>query len=356
MRRAMRRSRFLVQSPPMRMPTYSRNLLLLVFALAPAIGFAKNKATAAPTAERCEWTRPGHKPFMGDVVGAVDRYTDLPADVRARLKTRMAERAYDEIVTIRRDSIVGDAQYGSTIRDMHFGSGRVCKRVTRAKWTSTMEERGLVYCEGRSCILVPTVCRNVSRIARTGGGNGNRTAMGPGGGGHGGNGGNGGGNGPGGSGFDSLPPTSAGGPMSGPLAAGGAPGGDGLGAGGGGLPGSGGNGSESSFAPAAGGAGGGPLGSNDASGMALTGPSDLAGSGASPASFAPNGIGQPFIGSGPVAVASPGAVVTSPVVVVPTVPTVPVSAVPEPATVLSMLAGLAALALFAGRRRSTRER
>ena len=29
-----------------------------------------------------------------------------------------------------------------------------------------MEERGLVYCEEGHCILVPTVCRNVSRIQR----------------------------------------------------------------------------------------------------------------------------------------------------------------------------------------------
>lgn len=29
-----------------------------------------------------------------------------------------------------------------------------------------MQERGLVYCDGGDCILVPTVCRNVSRIAR----------------------------------------------------------------------------------------------------------------------------------------------------------------------------------------------
>jgi len=38
--------------------------------------------------------------------------------------------------------------------------------VTRSAWTAGMKERGLVYCEGGQCILVPTVCRNVSRISR----------------------------------------------------------------------------------------------------------------------------------------------------------------------------------------------
>jgi len=31
-----------------------------------------------------------------------------------------------------------------------------------------MQERGLVYCDSGQCILVPTVCRNVSRITRAG--------------------------------------------------------------------------------------------------------------------------------------------------------------------------------------------
>jgi len=118
------------------------------------------------TAPSCSWDRPGHDPFTGDVVAAVDRYGDIAPDVRERLKARMARRDYDDIVSIRRDSITGKARYGSTIRDMHFGTRQVCHSVTRASWTPSMEERGLVYCESGQCILVPTVCRNVSRITR----------------------------------------------------------------------------------------------------------------------------------------------------------------------------------------------
>jgi len=108
-------------------------------------------------------------PFMGDVVAAVDRYKDIPAATRSKLKARMQKRDYDEIVSIQRDQIKGKAQYGNDIRDMHFGAGSVCATVTRTQWTQKMEERGLVYCEDGQCILVPTVCRNVSRITRTGG-------------------------------------------------------------------------------------------------------------------------------------------------------------------------------------------
>ena len=138
--------------------------------VAPALAKSADTAAALPTValDSCSWNRPGVDPFMGDVVAAVDRYTDIPADVRARLKARMARREYDDMVSIRRDSIDGRAgqQYGSSIRDMHFGTHQICRSVTRTAWTAGMKERGLVYCEGGQCILVPTVCRNVSRISR----------------------------------------------------------------------------------------------------------------------------------------------------------------------------------------------
>jgi hypothetical protein len=123
-------------------------------------------AASTVTLPNCSWDRPGVNPFMGDLVAAVDRYKDIPAATRAKLKARMTERQYDEIVDIHRDSIVGRYDYGTEIRDMHFGAGSVCKTVTRGKWTEQTLERGLVYCEDGQCILVPTVCRNVSRISR----------------------------------------------------------------------------------------------------------------------------------------------------------------------------------------------
>lgn len=123
--------------------------------------------TPAPTAT-CSWNRPGHRAFTGDVVAAVDRYQDIPAPVRTRLKQRMAQRQYDEIVTIGRDTISGRYRYSAQIRDMHFGEGQVCRTVDRSAWSASAQERGLVYCEDGHCILVPTVCRNVSRVQREG--------------------------------------------------------------------------------------------------------------------------------------------------------------------------------------------
>ena len=129
---------------------------------------ASSLASTPATLPSCSWNRPGHNPFMGDLVAAVDRYPDIPAPVRAKLKARMAARSYDEIVDIRRDAIIGRARYNAEIRDMHFGTGQVCGTVNRAAWAPTAQERGLVYCEAGHCILVPTVCRNVSRITRSG--------------------------------------------------------------------------------------------------------------------------------------------------------------------------------------------
>ena len=142
-------------------------LLLVVGALSLAPLSAQASVAARPDRlENCNWNRPGVNPFMGDVVAAVDRYTDIPVHVRERLKQRMRDRTFDEFVTISRDSISGNSNYEAKISDMHFGDGRVCRQVSRAGWNEQMKERGLVYCEEGQCILVPTICRNVSRITR----------------------------------------------------------------------------------------------------------------------------------------------------------------------------------------------
>lgn len=161
------------------MNSFVRNALLaiacgLAAALAPGVQAAApanaDPLPATRVYDHCSWNHPGVNPFMGDVVGAVDRYRDIPPEVRAKLKARMEKRDYDDLVGIRRDSIEGRGgyDYGDSITDMHFGTNQLCHTVTRSSWTREMLERGLVYCESGYCILVPTVCRNVSRISRTG--------------------------------------------------------------------------------------------------------------------------------------------------------------------------------------------
>lgn len=132
-------------------------LVLVALCFAPIIAFA---------AEHCSWDRPGHDPFTGDVPAAVDRYTDIPADVRAVLRDRMERRKYDDLAVIRRDSILGFETRYTDLREMHFGAGKLCRTVSREKWADKHEEVGLIYCEQEHCIIVPTVCRNVSRVTR----------------------------------------------------------------------------------------------------------------------------------------------------------------------------------------------
>jgi len=117
----------------------------------------------AAAASTCAWPDPGHDPFMGDVVAAVDRYTDITPGVRAELQRRMASRQFDALATITRDGVDGY----TALRDMHFGAGRVCRgAVDHSMWPAGRVERGLVYCVDEHCVIVPTVCRNVSRITR----------------------------------------------------------------------------------------------------------------------------------------------------------------------------------------------
>lgn len=123
---------------------------------------------AVRPADDCDWERPGQDPYMGPLPEAVDRYPDIPPDVRRRLKDRMQRHDFDDQVLITRDAITGSQLYAPEIRGMHFGSGRFCERVSRAGWDDLHNEGALVYCEEGHCLLVPAVCRNLSRITRIG--------------------------------------------------------------------------------------------------------------------------------------------------------------------------------------------
>ena len=120
---------------------------------------------AATAVNTCNWKHPGANPYMGNVPAAVDSYTFMPDATRAKIKARMEKREYDDIVTITRDKIEGKKQYDSVMHGMHSGKGSYCGIVKRT-WKPTQVERALTYCEGSFCVIVPTVCRNVSWIRR----------------------------------------------------------------------------------------------------------------------------------------------------------------------------------------------
>lgn len=112
----------------------------------------------------CDWSAPGHNRFTGDPVQAIAKYPMPPAVLRD-LQAKMRAHRYDDIAVITRDGITGKADY-SDLRMMHFGTGKVCRTVSRAKWSERAQERGLVYTSGEFTIIVPTVCGNVALITR----------------------------------------------------------------------------------------------------------------------------------------------------------------------------------------------
>ncbi|AXA90468.1 MHFG family PEP-CTERM protein [Massilia sp. YMA4] len=114
----------------------------------------------------CSWNRPGVDPYRGDAATALAHYPDIPAAQREVLLDKMSKGQPDDRVAIRRDAIIGDADYDPAIRDMHFGKTKMCGSVDRSKWTASRSEPGAVYCADQHCILVPKICGNVSRITR----------------------------------------------------------------------------------------------------------------------------------------------------------------------------------------------
>jgi hypothetical protein len=132
-----------------------------------SVAFALTLAAISTVQPHCSWDRPGVNPYTGSAAAALERYSDMPAEIRAVLKRRIEQGQPDDKVSIKRDSIGGKYAYEPAIRDMHFGRASVCRTVTRAKWSAERDEPGVVYCAKEHCILVPKICGNVSRISRS---------------------------------------------------------------------------------------------------------------------------------------------------------------------------------------------
>ncbi len=113
----------------------------------------------------CSWAHPGANPYRGDPVRVLADF-DLPEATRKKLRAAMKSPRTTDIVTITRDDIVGEHGYAD-LREMHSGGGRVCHgAVDRSGWSATRRERGLVYCADDTCVIVPTICNNVSLVTR----------------------------------------------------------------------------------------------------------------------------------------------------------------------------------------------
>jgi hypothetical protein len=120
---------------------------------------------ASTVGSGCSWAHPGANPYRG-VPAAVLADFAMADDTRRQLRVLMAARRYTDVVTITRDHIAGQHAY-SDLRQMHSGHGQVCHgSVDRSAWSPTHEERALVYCVGETCVVVPTVCNNVSLVTR----------------------------------------------------------------------------------------------------------------------------------------------------------------------------------------------
>ncbi|GGY00999.1 PEP-CTERM sorting domain-containing protein [Massilia dura] len=131
------------------------------------MAFVIAAATAALLVQPvCSWDRPGVDRYRGTPAAALANYRDIPAADRAVLARRIAAGTPDDTVRISRNAIAGHHAYESGIADMHFGTGRMCRTVTRAKWAPARQEPAAVYCVNDECVLVPEVCGNVSRVRR----------------------------------------------------------------------------------------------------------------------------------------------------------------------------------------------
>lgn len=119
---------------------------------------------AASAVAICDWSHPGENKFVGDKLRAIDRYHDIPPDVREQLKAKIKARSPTDIAEIQRDTIIGRHGVYSGLREMWFGASTRCAAVSRPAWSTGRIERAPVYTVGEHSIIIPDICGNVARV------------------------------------------------------------------------------------------------------------------------------------------------------------------------------------------------
>lgn len=119
------------------------------------------------SAQSCSWNQPGRNPYTGRQGDAIWRLSNVPAYTREKLIDSVAWTLPTDRVWITRDRIWGKREYAG-LRDMHFGSGLVCRWPQYSGWDKNHMEAASVWCESGTCVIIPDVCGNVAQVTKVG--------------------------------------------------------------------------------------------------------------------------------------------------------------------------------------------
>lgn len=123
-------------------------------------------ASLAATSGTCEWAPALQANYQGDTSQVVERFQDIPLELRRRLRQRMETHSFDEVVTIQRDVILGKQRYAKEISGIQTGGNAVCAQANRTHWKTSEQELALTYCENAYCVMVSFNGHHVGRITR----------------------------------------------------------------------------------------------------------------------------------------------------------------------------------------------
>ncbi|MCV2369242.1 MHFG family PEP-CTERM protein [Roseateles oligotrophus] len=125
-------------------------------------------AGMAATTGTCDWHPSSQAAFEGPLAPLVERFQDIPIELRERLKRRIEEHQFDEVVAIQRDAIIGKQHYGDLISGLQAGVGSSCSQPSREQWSESTRELALSYCEGGYCVLITINGHHFARMSRSG--------------------------------------------------------------------------------------------------------------------------------------------------------------------------------------------
>lgn len=111
----------------------------------------------------CNWDNPGHDPYTNTVSAALSQFS-IPAAHKNVIEAQIKAGANTGMVFITKDGLVSPDRNLSTFMMMTFGKNKMCYGVERTRWADSHYEPAKLYCSGDYCVMIPTVCGNITQV------------------------------------------------------------------------------------------------------------------------------------------------------------------------------------------------
>lgn len=112
--------------------------------------------------DTCEWSHPGSNRSTVSIEQAAPKIA--PPATAAKLIAAFNAKRYDDLVEVKSTAIRGERDYEPGVRNMNFGAGGLCRKITRFTWADNETQTAMVFVVDGRTFAYFSVCGNLAEL------------------------------------------------------------------------------------------------------------------------------------------------------------------------------------------------